>query len=62
MSEEKKRFIYSLIFPAFFLFVIWAVKIFEITMELPLVEGGVFPRRMSGLKGILFSPTIHGDW
>lgn len=62
MSAEKKRFLYSLVFPAFFLFVIWAVKIFEITMELPLVEGGVFPRRMSGLKGILFSPTIHGDW
>ena len=62
MSEEKKRFIYSLVFPAFFLFIIWAVKIFEITMELSLVEGGVFPRRISGLKGILFSPTIHGDW
>ena len=62
MSTEKKRFIYSLVFPVFFLFVIWAVKIFEITMDLSLVEGGVFPRRISGLKGILFSPTIHGDW
>jgi len=62
MSAEKKRFIYSLVFPAFFLFVIWAVKIFEITMDLSLVEGGVYPRRISGLKGILFSPTIHGDW
>ncbi len=62
MSAEKKQFIYSLVFPAFFLFVIWALKIFEITMDLSLVEGGVFPRRISGLKGILFSPTIHGDW
>ena len=62
MNAERKRFIYSLVFPAFFLFLIWAVKIFEITMEVPLVEGGVFPRRISGLKGIMFSPTIHGDW
>jgi len=62
MNAERKRFIYSLVFPAFFLFVIWAVKIFEISMELSLVEGGVFPRQISGLKGILFSPTIHGDW
>jgi membrane associated rhomboid family serine protease len=62
MNAERKRFIYSLIFPAFFLFVIWAVKIFEISMEVSLVEGGVFPRQISGLKGILFSPTIHGDW
>ena len=62
MNAERKRFIYSLVFPAFFLFIIWAVKIFEITMELSFVEGGVYPRRISGLKGILFSPMIHGDW
>jgi membrane associated rhomboid family serine protease len=62
MNAERKRFIYSLVFPAFFLFVIWAVKIFEISMELSLVEGGVFPRQISGLKGILLSPAIHGDW
>ncbi len=62
MSEERKRFIYSLVFPAFFLFLIWSAKIFEITMELSFVEGGVYPRRLSGLKGILLSPLIHGDW
>ncbi|MFO7671241.1 MAG: rhomboid family intramembrane serine protease [Bacteroidales bacterium] len=62
MNAERKRLIYSLVFPAFFLFMIWTAKIFEITMELSFVEGGVFPRRISGLKGILFSPLIHGDW
>lgn len=62
MSQEKKRFIYSLVFPGFFLFLLWAVKFFEISMELSLQEGGVYPRKWSGLKGILFSPLIHGDW
>ncbi len=62
MSEEKKRFIYSLVFPAFFLLLLWAVKFFEISMELSLLEGGVYPRKWSGLQGILFSPLIHGDW
>lgn len=62
MNAERKRFIYSLVLPAFFLFVIWAVKIFEITMDLSFIQGGVFPRKISGLQGILFSPTIHGDW
>jgi membrane associated rhomboid family serine protease len=62
MSEEKKRFIYSLVFPGFFLMLLWAVKFFEISMELSFVEGGIYPRRWSGLKGILFSPLIHGDW
>jgi len=31
-------------------------------MELSFVQGGVYPREMSGLKGILFSPLIHGGW
>lgn len=62
MSEEKKRFIYSLVFPGFFLLLLWAVKFFEISMELSFIEGGVYPRKLSGLQGILFSPLIHGDW
>ncbi len=62
MAEEKKRFWYSLVFPAFFLFLMWAVKLFEISMELSFVDGGVYPRKLSGIKGILFSPVIHSDW
>jgi membrane associated rhomboid family serine protease len=62
MTEEKKRFLYSLVFPAFFLLLLWMVKAFETSMDLSFVQGGVYPRRLSGLKGILFSPLIHGDW
>jgi len=62
MSDEKKRFIYSLVFPGFFLLLLWAVKFFEISMDLSFVEGGVYPRRLSGLKGVLFSPLIHANW
>jgi membrane associated rhomboid family serine protease len=62
MEEEKKRFIYSLVFPGFFLLLLWAIKFFEVSMELSFVGGGVYPRKLSWLKGILFSPLIHGDW
>jgi len=62
MSDEKKRFIYSLVFPGFFLLLLWAVKFFESSMDLSLARGGVYPRTWSGLKGILFSPLIHGNW
>ena len=62
MSDEKKRFIYSLVFPGFFLLLIWGVAFFEFSMELSFAEGGVYPRRWSGLQGILFSPLIHGGW
>ena len=62
MQEDKKRFIYSLVFPGLFLLIIWAVKFYEVSMEVSFVEAGVYPRRFSGLKGILFSPLIHGGW
>ena len=60
--EEKKRAIKSLFFPIVFLVIIWVIKIFEITMEIDFVQAGVLPRKLSGLKGILFSPLIHSDW
>ncbi len=59
---EKKRFIYSLVFPAFFLFLLWLIKFFEVSMEWSFVQGGIFPRHLRGLPGILFSPLIHADW
>ncbi len=62
MQEDKKRFIYSLVFPGLFLLIIWAVKFYEFSMEVSFVEAGVYPRRFSGLQGILFSPLIHGNW
>ena len=62
MQEDRKRFIYSLVFPGLFLLIIWALKFYEVSMEVSFVEAGVYPRRFFGLKGILFSPLIHGDW
>jgi membrane associated rhomboid family serine protease len=60
--EEKRRFIHSLVFPSVFLLLIWMVKFFEVSMELDFVSGGVMPRKLSGLPGIIFSPLIHSDW
>ncbi|MFC2080029.1 rhomboid family intramembrane serine protease [Bacteroidota bacterium] len=60
--EEKRRIFNSIFFPLVFLVLIWVIKFFEISMELDFVQSGVLPRKLSGLKGILFSPLIHGDW
>ncbi|MCF8225738.1 MAG: rhomboid family intramembrane serine protease [Bacteroidales bacterium] len=60
--EEKQRVLNSLFFPVVFVIFLWIIKFFEIAMELDFVHGGVLPRELSGLKGILFSPLIHGDW
>ncbi len=60
--EEKKKFIHSLVFPTFFLVLIWMIKISEAALEMSFTQLGLFPLEASGLKGILFSPLIHADF
>ncbi len=58
---SKKRAIYSLLFPFFILVILWLVFFVSATLHLDLTSWGIFPRRLSGLKGILFAPFIHGS-
>jgi len=60
--DESKIFKLSLIFPVFFLLLIWIVKIVEVSLDLNFVYYGLFPRKISGLIGILASPLIHADF
>jgi membrane associated rhomboid family serine protease len=59
--NEKKRFYHSLVFPGFFLFLIWFFKFIEFGFETDLAFLGVFPRHLNGLIGIFTSPLIHAD-
>jgi membrane associated rhomboid family serine protease len=59
---EYKRFILSLVPPASILIVIWLVKIVEVADGLDLYYFGIFPRRISGLIGIITSPFIHANF
>jgi membrane associated rhomboid family serine protease len=59
---EYKRFILSLVPPAIIIFFFWLVKIVEIADGLDLYYYGIFPRRASGLIGIIASPFIHANF
>ncbi len=61
MEEEKQlRFSFDvLVFPLLFLFIMWLVYFIEVTFRLGLTEFGIYPRRIEGLKGIIFSPFLH---
>lgn len=59
---EKRIFRHSLLFPAIFIFLFWMVKLVETIMGHSLVRGGVFPRDINGLHGILTSPFIHSGF
>jgi len=60
--DEKKKFYHSLIFPSFFIFLIWFIKLTEIGLDTSFGKFGVFPQKMAGLAGILTSPLIHADF
>ncbi len=62
MNTEKRKLIHSLVFPVFFLFLMWLFKIVEIVFNVDLVFLGIFPLKAEGLAGILTSPLIHGDF
>ena len=63
MSEET-YFRYSpavVLVPMFLVLVIWSVFLLELRLDVNLNEYGIYPRRLSGLKGIFLSPFIHGS-
>lgn len=59
---EKKIFRHSLLIPTLFVLVFWLVKLVEILLDTSFVNGGVFPRSMRGLAGVLTSPFIHSGY
>ena len=47
--------------PLYFVLMLWIVFWVEVKFGYNFNQYGVFPRTLSGLKGIVFSPFIHGD-
>ncbi|MEM8927850.1 MAG: rhomboid family intramembrane serine protease [Bacteroidota bacterium] len=61
---EPRYFKFSLellLVPLFGLLVIWSVFWFETTFGVSFNKYGVLPRSLIGLRGVLFSPFIHGS-
>lgn len=60
----EKDFKYSnavLAVPLFFVLFLWFIYWLEIRYDFDFVENGIFPRTLTGLQGIVFSPFIHSD-
>ncbi len=61
-KPDGRRLITSLWFPALFVAIMWTVHVSSIFLDKSFVTYGVHPRDWIGLRGILLSPFIHGDW
>lgn len=58
---ERKEIFRALLVPFSFLLVMWTVKLIELQFDFSLVEFGVFPQTLRGLRGVVFSSFIHKD-
>ncbi len=62
LDSNYFRFSNSVLFaPILFVIIIWAVYWMELKYGINLNVYGIYPRTISGLKGIVFSPFIHGS-
>ena len=61
-ASEKKKFVRCLVYPVAFVVLLWTIKILEMSLEFNLVSFGIFPRKFSGLIGIITAPLIHADF
>lgn len=48
-------------YPVFFVLIIWLIFWFEVRFGFNFSKYGIYPQAVKGLKGIIFSPFIHGD-
>lgn len=66
VKEASNQLWSSFKFPAIFVAILWLVRIAEKVTETMINFDfnwlGVYPRKIAGLKGILFYPLIHGDF
>lgn len=61
-SDEQFKYSTGVIgYPIFFVLLIWIVFWFEVRFGFRFNDFGVYPRALSGLKGIVFSPFIHSS-
>lgn len=63
MSEARffKFSVTMLLVPMFSVLAIWTVFWLELQLGVNFNQHGIFPRKLSGLQGILFGPFIHGS-
>ena len=61
---NKEHFKFSpsvLAWPLYFVLLLWIVYWVEVKYNIYLNDYGILPRTWSGLKGIIFSPFLHGS-
>ncbi len=62
--KESQHFKFSpiiLAIPLYFVLLLWIIFWIEVKFGINLNKFGIYPRTFKGLRGVVFSPFIHGD-
>ncbi len=62
MEKDIMRFKESVFYPIGFVVFLWIIKIYESLFSVDFTEYGILPEKVSGLKGIITGPLVHGDF
>lgn len=64
MDKEslRQKLTQSILWPVYAVGLLWVIHAVQFLSGLDFGYFGVYPRTIFGLRGVLFSPLIHGDW
>lgn len=61
VAPRDRKVANSIVPPALVVLVLWSAFLLDGTYAFNLARWGILPRTLIGLRGVLFSPFIHGD-
>ena len=62
MRNTTSKLFFSFLYPVLFIMILWGIKLFETVAHISLFQYGLYPRKVSGLIGIITSPLLHADF
>jgi len=60
--SEKEKIENSIIIPGLLVAIMWAMQLLSYKLNADFGSLGIFPRTLSGLKGIVLAHFVHGGW
>ncbi|MEO7082372.1 MAG: hypothetical protein ABIY71_12635, partial [Flavobacteriales bacterium] len=61
VDHDRRRIFTALLLPAIAVTMLWVILGFDRVYKLDLAQFGILPRTLTGLRGILFAPMLHGS-
>lgn len=59
---ERKRVTLSVMIPLWFCVILWLIQFIQWGTGVDMGFLGIAPRTVTGLRGVIFGPLLHGSW